>query len=102
MISGFSEMDILSHLFEVSGWLNFADGLHESVPDNDADVGTWIVLGLLSQRNEVFFSEAVWGCTEVELEHDWSCVFLRKWDVNTFLKPEPYKHSRDVQSLESV
>ena len=87
LLVGYSLAQRQMYLFEVSCHLNLADGLHEGIPDDDADVGPGVALRLLAQLHEVCFSQVGWGGAQMQLEHEGTGVLLRQRDVNTLLKP---------------
>lgn len=78
---------VISYLFEVSRGLDFANGLHEGVANDDADVGTRVAVGLLPQSDEISFVEAIGGGAEVQLEHGGASGLLRERDVDALFKP---------------
>lgn len=82
-----SRTNVLLYLFEVSRGLHFANGLHEGVANDDADVGTRIPIGILSECDEISFVEAIGGGAEVQLEHGGASGLLRKRDVDALFKP---------------
>lgn len=76
----------LTYLFEVSRHLNLADGLHEGVPDDDADVRPGVAVRLGAQGDKVSVRQAGGGRAQVQLEHEGAGMLLRQRDVNTLLK----------------
>ena len=76
-----------AHLFEVRGGLNLPDGLHESVPDDDADVGAGVTVRFVSELPQVGLAQAVRGVAQVEAEHLRSRWLLGQRDVDALLKP---------------
>lgn len=71
--------------------MNFPDGLHKRISDDDADVGPRVPVCLLSQGDKVRVVEAGGGGAQVELEHEGAGVFLWQGDVDPLLKPEIIK-----------
>lgn len=77
----------MQHLFEVGGRLDPPDGLHEAVPDNDADVGSGVALCLFAQHGKVLVPQVA-GCgAQVQLEHVGASVLLRQRNVDALFKP---------------
>lgn len=70
------------------GGLDLPDGLHESVPDDDADVRARVTVRFVGELPQVGVAQAVWGVAEMEAEHLRSGRLLWQWDVDTLLKPE--------------
>lgn len=67
-------------------WLDFANRLHESISDNDADISPRVPICFLSEGYEVGLCEVV-GCgTQVKLKHEWAGVLFGQRDVNSLLK----------------
>lgn len=54
---------INAHLFEVCGGLDLPDRLHESVPDDDADVCAGVTVCFVGKLPQVGVAQAVWGVT---------------------------------------
>lgn len=50
-----------AHLLEVRGGLDLPDGLHERVPDDDADVGARVTVRFVGELPQVGVAQAVWG-----------------------------------------
>lgn len=52
-----------AHLLEVCGRLDLPDWLHESVPDDDADVRAGVTVRFVGKLPQVGVAQAVWGVT---------------------------------------
>lgn len=76
-----------AHLLEVGGGLDLPDGLHEGVPDDDADVGARVTVRFVGELPQVGVAQAVRGVAQMEAEHLSSGRLLRQWDVDALLKP---------------
>lgn len=76
-----------AHLLEVRGGLDLPDGLHERVPDDDADVRARVTVRFVGELPQVGVAQAVWGVAQVEAEHLTPGRLLRQWDVDALLKP---------------
>lgn len=50
-----------AHLLEVGGGLDLPDGLHEGVPDDDADVGARVTVRFVGELPQVGVAQAVRG-----------------------------------------
>lgn len=70
------------------GWLNPPDGLHEGVPDDNADVRSGVALRLPAQRHEVRLGQLVGGGAQVQFEHGAASVLLGQRNVDSLFKPE--------------
>lgn len=77
-----------SHL-EMSRGLNFPDGLHERVADDDLNIGAGVFVRLLRQLLQVLLGEDVRGVAEMDLEHGEARVLLRQRDVDSLLEASP-------------
>lgn len=76
------------HLFEVGGWLNLPDGLHEGIPNKDTDVSSGVALRPFAQRDEVLLHQVV-GCgAQMQFEHEGASVLLGQRNVDTLFKPK--------------
>lgn len=82
----FDKPRIKAHLLEVCGRLDLPDGLHESVPDDDADVRAGEAVRFVGQLPHVGVAQAVWGVAKVEAEELSSRRLLWQGDVDTLLK----------------
>jgi len=71
----------------VSRHLNLADGLHEGVPDDDADICPRVAFCLGAQGHKVGVHQGGRGGAQVQPEHEGAGVRLRQRYVNTLLKP---------------
>lgn len=82
----------ICHLFEVSSRLNLPDGLHESVSDNNTDVGSRVAIREFAQGDKVCLREGVGSGAQVQFEHVGASVNLRQRDVNALFKPSDQPH----------
>lgn len=78
----------LLYLFEVRGWLNLPDRLHEGVPDDNTNVRPRVALCLFAQRDEVCVCQFVGGGAQMQLEHEGAGVLLRQRNVDSLFKPK--------------
>lgn len=89
----------------MSGRLDPPDGLHEAVPDNDADVGSGVALCLFAQHDKVLVLQAV-GCgAQVQFEHVGASVCLRQRNIDALFKSwrgRKRKKGPSVQELSSI
>ena len=76
------------HLFEVGGGLHLPDGLHESVPHDDADVGAGVAVCFVGELPQVGLAQAVRRVAQMETEHLGPSRLLRQRDVDTLLKSD--------------
>lgn len=86
------------HLFEVGGRLDLPDGLHESVPDDDADVGAGVAVCFVGELPQVGLAQAVWRVAQMETEHLGPSRLLGQRDVDTLLKSDTGHGARSSQS----
>lgn len=84
---------INADLFEVCGGLDLPDGLHESVPDDDADVRAGVTVRLVGELPQVGVAQAVRGVAQVEAEHLSSGWLLWQRDIDALLKPSTHTHT---------
>lgn len=75
-----------THLFEVRGRLDLPNGLHERVPDDDADVGSGVAVGFARELPQVGLAQAVWRVAQMEAEHLSPSWLLGKRDIDALLK----------------
>lgn len=72
----------------MSSRLDLPDRLHESVPNDDADVGPRVAVRFACELPQVGVAQAVRRVAEMKSEHVAAGLFLRKRDVNPLLKSE--------------
>lgn len=76
------------NLFEVGGWLNLPDRLHEGVPNKDTDVGSGVSLCPIAQRDEILLCQVI-GCgAQMQFEHEGASVLLGQRNVDALFKPK--------------
>lgn len=70
------------------GRLDLPNGLHESIPDDDADVGTGVAFCFAGELPQVGLAQAVWCVAQMEAKHLSPSRLLWQRDVDTLLKSD--------------
>ncbi|MEQ2179770.1 hypothetical protein GOODEAATRI_028563, partial [Goodea atripinnis] len=78
----------LLYLFKVGSRLDLPDWLHESVPNNDADVSARVAVRFARELPQVGVAQAVRRVAKMKSKHLGPGRFLRKRDVNPLLKSD--------------
>jgi len=85
-----------SHLFEVSGRLNLPNRLHESVPDDDADVGAGVAVCFACKLPKVDLVQTVRRVAQMKSKHLSPSRLLGQRDVDPLLKSDATKRQSSV------
>lgn len=70
------------------GRLDLPNRLHESVPDDDADVGAGVAVRFAGELPQVGLAQAVWRVAQMETKHLSPSWLLWERDVDTLLKSD--------------
>lgn len=74
--------------FEVGCRLDLPYRLHESISDNDRNIGARVSVCLLSEGQKICLGEAVGSRAQMEFEHEATGVLLGQGNVDPLLKSD--------------
>lgn len=75
-----------SDLFKVRGRLDLPNRLHESIADDNADVGSGVAVCFAGELPQVSLAQAVWCVAQMKTKHLSPSWLLRQRDIDTLLK----------------
>ena len=85
----------------MGGRLDLPNRLHESVPDDDTDVGAGVAVRFVGELPQVSLAQATWRVAQMKTKHLSPSWLLRQRDVDTLLKSDTPQRTRSIQSFKT-
>lgn len=83
------------------GRLDLPNRLHESIPDDDADVGAGVAVCFAGELPQVGLTQAVWRVAQMKTKHLSPGWLLRQRDVDPLLKSDTRQRQVPFNSAHS-